>query len=118
MEQCNSFETSHLSSPGLYYFNARCYDPDMGRFITEDPIKDGNNWYAYCRNNPYSYTDPTGLLTTSQGMAKSGYDGNGNYNARNDSYRSGPLDGKGFQAIPYEAQKDMDAFAEIQESGR
>ena len=29
---------------GLYYFNARWYDPQLGRFITEDPIKDGVNW--------------------------------------------------------------------------
>ncbi|MBN2657013.1 MAG: hypothetical protein JXR86_08125 [Spirochaetales bacterium] len=31
----------------LYNFNARWYDPELGRFITEDPIKDGLNWYAY-----------------------------------------------------------------------
>lgn len=46
---------------GLYYFNARWYDPNLGRFITEDPIKDGNNWYIYTLNNPLKYTDPTGL---------------------------------------------------------
>ena len=46
---------------GLYYFNARWYDPTLGRFITEDPIKDGLNWYGYCANNPLRYTDPTGL---------------------------------------------------------
>lgn len=46
---------------GLYYFNARWYDPDLGRFITEDPIKDGTNWHVYCRNNPLKYVDPTGL---------------------------------------------------------
>lgn len=46
---------------GLYYFNARWYDPDMGRFITEDPIKDGTNWHIYCSNNPINYIDPTGL---------------------------------------------------------
>ncbi|MDA3810124.1 MAG: hypothetical protein PF518_07280 [Spirochaetaceae bacterium] len=46
---------------GLYYFNARWYDPQLGRFITEDPIKDGINYYAYANNNPLRYTDPTGL---------------------------------------------------------
>ncbi len=30
----------------LYYFNARWYDPDTGRFISLDPIKDGMNWYT------------------------------------------------------------------------
>ena len=48
---------------GLYYFNARWYDPGLGRFITEDPIKDGVNWFAYANNNPLRYVDPTGLLT-------------------------------------------------------
>ncbi len=45
----------------LYYFNARWYDSDMGRFITEDPIRDGGNWYVYCLNNPLTFTDPLGL---------------------------------------------------------
>ncbi|MCP4124470.1 MAG: hypothetical protein GY751_22225, partial [Bacteroidetes bacterium] len=30
---------------GLYYFNARWYDASLGKFITEDPVKDGVNWY-------------------------------------------------------------------------
>jgi len=30
----------------LYYFNARRYDPETGRFITEDPLKDGLLWFA------------------------------------------------------------------------
>lgn len=46
---------------GLYYFNARWYDPELGRFTTEDSVRDGNNWYAYVLNNPLANTDPTGL---------------------------------------------------------
>jgi RHS repeat-associated protein len=45
----------------LYYFNARWYDPELGRFISEDPAKDGSNWYIYCGNNPLVFIDPTGL---------------------------------------------------------
>ena len=40
----------------------RYYDPRTGRFISRDPIKDGNNWYAYCDNNPVHLTDPLGLV--------------------------------------------------------
>jgi murein DD-endopeptidase MepM/ murein hydrolase activator NlpD len=47
---------------GQYYYNARWYDPTLGRFITEDPARDGDNWYAYVSNNPLAYIDPTGLL--------------------------------------------------------
>jgi RHS repeat-associated protein len=46
---------------GLYYFNARWYDPGTGRFITEDPARDGISWYAYVANNPLRYVDPSGL---------------------------------------------------------
>ncbi|MBN2616961.1 MAG: peptidoglycan DD-metalloendopeptidase family protein, partial [Spirochaetales bacterium] len=50
-----------LESPGLNYFNARWYDSNLGRFITEDPIKNSYNWYAYCGNDPINYIDPLGL---------------------------------------------------------
>jgi RHS repeat-associated protein len=46
---------------GLYYYNARWYDPGLGRFITEDPIRDGSNWYVYVNNNPLRFVDPSGL---------------------------------------------------------
>ena len=42
------------------YLRARYYSPVSGRFITEDPIRDGLNWYTYCRANPINYSDPTG----------------------------------------------------------
>jgi RHS repeat-associated protein len=45
---------------GLFYFNQRYYDPDLGRFITEDPAGQGLNPYAYCANNPLMYVDPDG----------------------------------------------------------
>ena len=50
---------------GLYYFNARWYDPLNGRFITEDPVRDGLNWYIYVSNNPLKFVDPTGFITLS-----------------------------------------------------
>jgi RHS repeat-associated protein len=46
---------------GLYYFNARWYDPTLGRFITEDPARAGDNWFAYCNNDPLGLIDPSGL---------------------------------------------------------
>jgi RHS repeat-associated protein len=54
---------------GLYYFNARWYDADTGRFISEDPVGDPSNpnLYTYCRNNPLSFTDPTGKVAVSDG---------------------------------------------------
>ncbi|MCL6592280.1 MAG: peptidoglycan DD-metalloendopeptidase family protein, partial [Firmicutes bacterium] len=51
---------------GLWYFNARWYDADTGRFISEDPARDPNSGlYTYCANNPLSNVDPTGLILVS-----------------------------------------------------
>ena len=51
----------------LYYLEARYYDPETGRFISQDEIDfiipnhlTGLNLYAYCSNNPIMYTDPSG----------------------------------------------------------
>ncbi len=46
---------------GLIYLRNRYYDPTNGRFITEDPIKDGVNWYSYCGGNPVMFVDMWGL---------------------------------------------------------
>ena len=46
---------------GLYYFGARYYDPEVGRFTSRDPAKDGLNWYVYCINNPLNRVDFWGL---------------------------------------------------------
>ena len=51
---------------GLYYINARMYDPAIARFVQEDTYRgDPNdplslNLYAYCNNNPIKYIDPSG----------------------------------------------------------
>ena len=46
---------------GLIYLRNRYYDTVTGRFITEDPVKDGINWYVYANNSPLKYIDPLGL---------------------------------------------------------
>jgi RHS repeat-associated protein len=46
-----------------YYLRFRYYNPRTGRFTTEDPIRDGLNWYTYCGNNPIIFIDPWGLAS-------------------------------------------------------
>ena len=50
---------------GFYFYRARYYDPDTGRFMQEDPIgfSGGDvNLYAYAKNNPINFADPRGLV--------------------------------------------------------
>lgn len=51
---------------GLYYYNARYYDPELARFIQPDAIvpdasnPQALNRYAYALNSPLLYSDPSG----------------------------------------------------------
>ena len=52
---------------GQYYLRARFYNPVLGRFVQEDVYRgDGLNLYAYCKNNPVVYYDPSGYGGKSQ----------------------------------------------------
>ena len=54
------------SETGLYNYNARLYDPELGRFMSPDSIiqnpgdSQSLNRYTYARNSPMVYIDPTG----------------------------------------------------------
>jgi len=48
------------SESGYIYLRARYYDPSIGRFVSEDPAFDGDNWYVYCGNDPVNRIDPSG----------------------------------------------------------
>jgi RHS repeat-associated protein len=70
--------------PGLAFARNRVYAPGIGRWLTRDPIGNGRAFwdlrhfnsvdvdlYAYARNNPSSYIDPSGndLATALAGLA-------------------------------------------------
>jgi RHS repeat-associated protein len=47
---------------GLYYYRARYYKPEIGRFLQADQVgyEGGMNLYRYCHNNPWNRLDPFG----------------------------------------------------------
>ncbi len=53
----------------------RWYTPEVGRFISEDPIQEGSNWYMFAGNDPVNYADPSGLSLQGYPLA-GGYSGN------------------------------------------
>jgi RHS repeat-associated protein len=86
---------------GLHYNDQRYYDPQLGRYISADPLglQGGPNRFAYVGNNPLGFTDPLGLVLFA-------FDGTGNTNVQTDlgpeesvsnvwrlaqSYNSGPV---------------------------
>jgi RHS repeat-associated protein len=51
------------SETGINFYRARYFDQNIGRFVSEDPIKfmGGINFYRYASNSPTNLTDPAGL---------------------------------------------------------
>ncbi|MBI3337113.1 MAG: RHS repeat-associated core domain-containing protein [Candidatus Staskawiczbacteria bacterium] len=70
-EQRKFIGQEHDDDTGLDYLNARYYNPNTGRFISQDPmfwdfsedyLSDPQQWnsYSYARNNPIVGSDPSG----------------------------------------------------------
>jgi len=58
------FSTKYLDEEtGLYYYGYRFYSPEMGRWMSRDPIEErgGNNIYRFVLNNAPNHTDFLGL---------------------------------------------------------
>jgi RHS repeat-associated protein len=60
---------------GLHYSRFRYYDPQGGRFISQDPIGiwGGQNLYRYCAN-PINWIDPLGLCPDDPDKVRETYD--------------------------------------------
>jgi RHS repeat-associated protein len=64
------FTGQKVDGSGLYYYNARYYDPVIGQFVSPDTIVpqpgrvDGYNGYMYVMGNPLKLVDPSGHCAT------------------------------------------------------
>ncbi|RPJ50871.1 MAG: RHS repeat-associated core domain-containing protein, partial [Methanobacteriota archaeon] len=65
---------SYAGDFGLMYYNARWYDPSLGRFAQADTIVpdsvQGLDRYAYVNNSPLVYVDPTGHFDEKKQLIK------------------------------------------------
>ena len=64
----DSLDFGYLGKPynadsELYDYGFRYYSPEIPRFTTVDPIRDGRNWFCYVVNDPVNYVDLWGLCT-------------------------------------------------------
>ncbi|MGG6462357.1 RHS repeat domain-containing protein [Solilutibacter silvestris] len=70
--------TGHVmdSATGLTYMQQRYYDPNIGRFLSTDPVAANAstgasfNRYDYANNNPYKFTDPDGRQSVMDKLVK------------------------------------------------
>ncbi|MGH9184934.1 MAG: RHS repeat-associated core domain-containing protein, partial [Acidimicrobiales bacterium] len=61
-----------LDETGLYYYRARYYHPETGRFLSQDPIGFAGgdpNLYRYAGGDPVNFVDPTGTTTAAPCLA-------------------------------------------------
>ncbi|MGW2843260.1 RHS repeat-associated core domain-containing protein [Streptomyces sp. NPDC001493] len=85
--------TDDTKTTGLTHLGAREYDPELGRFISVDPVLDLTdpqqmNGYTYANNDPATLSDPSGLRPdgpvggASYNDERETYSGEGAYNNR------------------------------------
>jgi len=53
----------------LLYLRARYYEPNSGRFVSEDPGRNNGNWFSYAENCPTILTDCKGKASASSWVA-------------------------------------------------
>ena len=66
LSQALGWQGRRMDPTGLYYFGARYYDPEAGRFISPDPLGHASSLslYDFCNGDPLNYWDPDGRCRT------------------------------------------------------
>ncbi|MCH6484869.1 RHS repeat-associated core domain-containing protein [Pseudoxanthomonas sp. LH2527] len=112
--------TGHVqdAATGLTYMQQRYYDPQVGLFLSVDPVTAHSepvgmfNRYRYANNNPYRFTDPDGRITKE--MKRQGFEEiGGRYAVRVDSFN---LEG-GESRFEVHVYRDTKGLAKAVESG-
>ncbi|WP_242535348.1 RHS repeat-associated core domain-containing protein [Streptomyces albidoflavus] len=70
VKQPHQFTGGYRDDTGLYHFAARYYDPNIGRFTSQDPSGQEKNPYLYAEGDPVNRIDPTGLASCPSWLSK------------------------------------------------
>jgi len=67
LENCYRYTSREFVENDLYYYRARYMRPDLGRFMSIDPlgVTDVTNRITYAKDNPIEWSDPLGLFNCS-----------------------------------------------------
>ena len=88
------YQTDEVS--GLYYAQTRYFSAENARFVSEDYVRDGVNWYVHCYNNPLIFVDLDGLRPSTY------QDKDGNYRFYADNkVNNAMVTATGFVPIPF-----------------
>lgn len=96
---------------GLIYFGYRYYDPEIGRWVSPDPLGtiDGPNLYAFVHNNPLKYVDDFGFnAKTDENCGCTQHDHPGWHNAPPDCVCICGKDGTGTIPGSYRSKRGSD----------